>query len=447
MKKMGLEQHLEGALGQSLRIMPLFDGETLKLRVSFQANVNTCEVVVDKSIELGGDVLKNTLKTLVGSIANSKGACLVDRALTVPENWLDDREISFAGVTAKLDLENKSIAKISKIFENNGAIELEATVNGSWLDACEIPPDKQRISGIEVSKNVDILLEKMTPEERGILGGILVCRLETLIGFKDIVLVTNAEVGANIVSAEFTLQNLPYLGTVPLGRIDFNDLGEKSENQVFSAFTKALSAKLEAELAKRIKESSEPTTLDLAGMGKLMFRKKNPVSFLNIERPKDLTIALNGELAVRGFTLPVTININVQSGNVSVDVPNEELAKVAQGKLLSFLSSYLPDLPGGGGIKVDPLTFGPLDDRNLSWGLVLGIEAKFAIGVYPFAFAVDRVTITEDSIRLPQQITLGVSTPIVLPGPAPIILSKLLLTYYTEESSSWTGRWYRYDNL
>jgi hypothetical protein len=192
-----------------------------------------------------------------------------------------------------------------------------------------------------------------------------------------------------------------------------------------------LTGRASALLAEHLSERFKSQALTLDGIGRLTFSDTEPVSIVG--GANDLRVVLRGKLAVDVFELSVAITIDPASGGIDIDTESN-LAEVAGPLLQETMQGLLADLPTGMKVQVDPLTFGPLDDYGRTWGLVIGAKAEFDMLDQQLSLKVDRVTITDNRIEVPEQVTASLSTPMLVYSPPPVFMTNTTLTLHTPEA-------------
>ena len=417
---------LPDAFGDSVSLVPVFDGKTLHVELRAGFAVDGCKIRTGGSLPLDLEEIKNRLDEVVTGVGRDFKNCAASAAITEIQDWLGGRsETTLFGISVELILdEGRDIE--AGLRSKAGDLEIDVLVPSGALQHCS--PTELRIEGVRLSAN-RLDLSDLEPEDHANLGMVVLCRIKTLLpDLGRTVLISNPAIGPEVIEADVTLQDLPFVGTVPLGRIDFSDLA--NGDAVLSAVTRGARRALSRVLSDRFGGREAP----LPGVGAFQLDSVNAVTVsLSGNSP---AINLRGQVRISQYRLPVTIVLSLRGGGIDVRSDHAGLTRLIADEIVGAVADALPPLPYAG-VRVDPFFFGPLDDHRLRWGIVFTAEAHFDLGDADITVVLDRVTISDEGMKLPSEIRIGFATPLVFPPG--ISLAKAVVIYRTDDNPTGAG--------
>lgn len=407
-----------------LTVLPEFANGTFTLLVRAVVIVDGCEATLEQRIDPTdiGDGL-DTLNDALAKSGAQLATCALSTSLGANLARLTGGQVDLFGVTVAFDFESM------RQGENmvTGQVTVPVRFPEAQFDGCDATI-RARITAIDNlvfdlrpdTDSFGISLRALTGTDRASLGAALHCRLAAdLEALSGAMRVTNMEVGHDLIAADVTLSNLPFLGDLALPRIDLLNL----DLDVISIFEAAFKAKAADELVK-LAAGLIGDELNLAGVG--AFRPNWETARFDLFDAREVVLpgmlSISDNLSFR-VKLVLPLDRNTLSG---FRIEAEEGAADA---VLSNLGGMLIGmLPFPDGLTIISPRFTRLDDAGYRWGMVFGAQAKFSVGNYGIDVAIRRVAISAVGVELDQQIRMGLDTALVL---GPVTLSQVLVIYNT----------------
>lgn len=415
---------------RSLTVLPELDGLRLGLRLRAGFSVEGCDVSLDARLPIGasldtpvrqaeGEAL--SIRQLIGQFGAQLAGCAIQEVVArIP---VDAARLSLFGVDFRVE---------------PGAADLVALVAvGDVLAACpELAPF--RIEGVRFGPE-GIDLGGLTQTARTMAGRFLECQLRQILPAQYL-MVSNLAIGPGLLAADLQLVNMPFLGTLDLGRQNFLDADLAEGFRV--AVVSALQARASQAATEALQRAFTDGALELAGIGTLRLADGADAATVALTESRPGTIdgarvTLRGRLALFGeIEAHARLTITLRGTTPEFDIALEEdVGSLLAGSVTQLLQASLPLVSDAVGIR-NPI-FGPLDAGRQRWGLVFGLDLRLPLPLYPIDLKLERVEISRSGVTLDDEIRVTIPMPMYF---GPLAMNGAIVIYHTGQGSGAAAR-------
>ncbi|MTH95883.1 hypothetical protein [Roseibium sp. RKSG952] len=409
----GFDFGLDG-FKETITVLPQFDGKNVSLRLKAGFRIENCPTVIDMTIGLGDDMQGLIEEALIGA-AKDFASCQTAGILS--ELPFDGQEVALFGVTLEI-----------REAEDSSPLRYDLIARGASLGKCG---QDLKISSVELERKNNafwgINLSSLTPEARRSAGAILRCKLySTFPNLKQYLIISELAVGPGVIAADLQLQDLPFIGSISLGRQNFAD--PNFEAGLKQALEKNINDYVSSKLLENLPENLTSGEFDLAGIGELNFDATNPIKVILFEQTP--RVELNGTLNIASsISADATVILLLRNSGPDIDI---RLKPDISDSLSKLVGSSLPML-GDNGINIKNFNVGPLDAHRKRWGIVF--EANISIPLLPnnVKINIKRVELSQSGLELDDEIRAKLSAPMSF---GPVALDSIIVIYHTGNSDN-----------